>query len=142
MAQLVERLIRNQQIVSSNLTGGSIISRVYVQKQHINPCFVLGPRRNFRQKIAKIFFIFSILQKFLIYPIYTLCVAAAFAGSPAPKTSASLLSLIPHRIATPWRKISRKPSIHKGLRVLRLYPISTPHFFSLFGRCLNPKAAQ
>ncbi len=36
MAQLVERLIRNQQIVSSNLTGGSIrykgLRRRYLRK--------------------------------------------------------------------------------------------------------------
>lgn len=40
LAQLVERLIRNQQIVSSNLTGGSINSGVYVNYYHINPCFI------------------------------------------------------------------------------------------------------
>ena len=47
LAQLVERLIRNQQIISSNLIGGSIISRVYVSQKHINPYSFYTLRRIF-----------------------------------------------------------------------------------------------
>ncbi len=47
LAQMVEQLIRNQQVVSSILTVGSIKSRVYVHQKHINPFYFSTIRRIF-----------------------------------------------------------------------------------------------
>lgn len=127
-------LIRNQQIVSSNLTGGSIISRVYVQKQHINPCFVLGLQRKIWRKTAKISFYFAILQKFLIYPIYTLAFEGSFSGYSEQKTfplSTGIFSFFSSPLRQQKHRIS---STHNGLRAEFFYPIYTLSHFGLFAR--------
>ena len=142
LAHLVEQLIRNQQMISSSLIGGSIITRVYVQNLHINPCLILGLQRIFGQKHDEKSFVFSVLRRILIYPIYTLHNAGAVNGRLEPKTPAPLLRLIRHSFSTLWRKNPRKPAIHAGLRACCLYPIYTPHFFSLFGCRLGLWAAR
>lgn len=125
MAQLVERLIRNQQIVSSNLTGGSIISRVYVQKQHINPCFILEQKRDFSRELFKISYACNGLRAKNFYPIATLIFFSRSGCKPSeiflPHNSRrALKSLFPLQ-----RQIPFKPYAHKALQTGYCYPIAT-----------------
>lgn len=142
LAQLVERLIRNQQIVSSNLTGGSIISRVYVQKQHINPCFVLGLQRKIWRKIHKISFSFSVLQKFLIYSIYTLAFEGSFSGNSEQKTFPLSPGIFPFFSSPLRHAIYRISCVHAGLRAEFFYPIYTLSNFALFVRPTGMRGAR
>lgn len=142
IAQLVERLIRNQQIVSSNLTGGSIISRVYVQQLHINPCFVFGLQRKIWRKIPKIPFYFSELQNFLIYPIYTLAVEGSLSGNSEQKTLPLFSGIFPFFSSLLRHTIHRISSIHAGLRAEFFYPISTLSYFGLFARLAGMRGAR